>query len=42
MYLTPGCLWRARRNMEVGLGIPFGLNNASDRFEVVAHVVWEF
>jgi hypothetical protein len=42
MYLTPGCLWRARRNMEIGLGIPVGLNRASDRFEVIAHVVWEF
>lgn len=42
LYLTPGCLWRARRNMEIGLGIPFGLNKASDRFEVIAHVVWEF
>jgi hypothetical protein len=42
LYLTPGCLWRVRRNTEIGLGIPFGLNNASDRFEVVAHVVWEF
>jgi hypothetical protein len=42
MYLTPGCLWRARRNMEIGLGIPVGLNRGSDRFEVIAHVVWEF
>lgn len=42
MYLTPGGLWRAARNVEIGLGIPIGLNNNSDRFEVVAHVVWEF
>jgi len=42
MYLTPGCLWRARRNMEIGLGLPIGLNNNSDKFEVAAHVVWEF
>ena len=42
MYLTPGCLWRARRNMEIGMGIPVGLNRGSDRFEVIAHVVWEF
>jgi hypothetical protein len=41
-YVTPGCLWRARRNMEVGLGIPIGLNSGSDRFDVMAHVVWEF
>jgi hypothetical protein len=42
LYLTPGCLWRAKRNMEIGLGIPVGLNNGSDRFEVIAHLVWEF
>ncbi|MGO8926584.1 MAG: hypothetical protein ACLQU3_06835 [Limisphaerales bacterium] len=42
IYLTPGYLWRARRNMEIGLGIPIGLNNGSDRFEVLAHLVWEF
>jgi hypothetical protein len=42
MYLTPGYLWRATPNMEIGLGIPIGLNNGSARFEVIAHVVWEF
>jgi hypothetical protein len=42
MYLTPGFLWRARRNMEIGLGIPVGLNHRSDRLEVIAHLVWEF
>jgi len=42
LYLTPGYLWRATRNMEIGLGIPVGLNNGSDRFEVIAHLVWEF
>ncbi len=42
MYLTPGFLWKARRNMEIGLGLPIGLNQSSDRFDVVAHLVWEF
>jgi hypothetical protein len=42
MYLTPGYLWRVRRNAEVGLGIPVGLNSFSDRFQITAHVVWEF
>lgn len=42
LYVTPGCLWRARRNVEIGLGIPIGLNHGSDRFDVLAHLVWEF
>jgi hypothetical protein len=42
MYLTPGYLWRVRRNVELGLGLPFGLNKSSDRFDVIAHVVVEF
>ena len=42
MYLTPGCLWRVAPEVEIGLGIPVGLNNTSDRFQVIAHVVWEF
>jgi hypothetical protein len=42
MYLTPGFLWRITREVELGLGLPVGLNNASDRFELIVHVVWEF
>jgi hypothetical protein len=42
LYVTPGCLWRITHQVELGLGIPVGLNDASDRFEVIAHVVWEF
>jgi hypothetical protein len=41
-YLTPGYLWRVSREVELGLGIPVGLNNGSDRFDVMAHLVWEF
>lgn len=42
LYLTPGYLWRVSRSVEIGLGIPIGLNRSSDRFEVSAHLVWEF
>jgi hypothetical protein len=42
IYLTPGALWRAARNVELGLGIPVGLNRGADRFDVMAHLVWEF
>jgi hypothetical protein len=42
IYVTPGYLWRVMRELEIGLGIPVGLNKSSDRFEVSAHVTWEF
>ncbi|MGD1083675.1 MAG: hypothetical protein ABSA47_02875 [Verrucomicrobiota bacterium] len=42
IYVTPGFLWRAARNVELGLGIPVGLNRGADRFDVLAHIVWEF
>jgi hypothetical protein len=42
LYLTPGALWRPVRNVELGLGLPVGLNTGSDRFDVIAHIVWEF
>jgi len=42
MYLTPGYLWRVAPEVEIGVGIPVGLNNSSDRFEVIAHIVCEF
>lgn len=42
LYVTPGVLWRPRGNLEVGLGIPVGLNHQSDRFEVISHITWEF
>jgi len=41
-YLTPGYLWRATPNTEIGLSIPIGLNRNSDRFDASAHVTWEF
>jgi len=42
LYATPGAILRVARNVEIGLGIPIGLNKGSDRFDVMAHVVWEF
>ena len=41
-YITPGCLWRPAGNIEVGVGIPVGLNRQSDVFEVISHVTIEF
>jgi len=42
LHFTPGFLWRVRPEMELGIGFPVGLNQQSDHFEVIAHVVWEF
>jgi len=42
MFLTPGFLWKVRREMEFGLGLSAGLTKDSDRFDVSAHIVWEF
>jgi len=42
LYLTPGILWKVAREVELGVGIPVGLNQQSDRYDIAAHVVWEF
>jgi hypothetical protein len=42
LYLTPGVLWRVAKSVELGVGIPVGLNRQSDRFDVSAHLTCEF
>jgi hypothetical protein len=42
LYVTPGILVRATKNIEIGLGIPVGLNQQSDRFDIAAHITCEF
>ena len=42
LYVTPGVIWRIIKNVEVGVGIPIGLNRQSDRFDVSAHITCEF
>ena len=42
LYLTPGWIWKVTRNFEIGMGIPVGLNNRSDQYDVIVHVVCEF
>jgi hypothetical protein len=42
LYATPGVLWRISREMELGVGVPIGLNKQSDRYQVAAHFVIEF
>lgn len=42
LYVTPGVLWRVKNNIELGVGVPVGLNRSSDRYQVAAHFIWEF
>ncbi len=42
LYVTPGFLWKVVRNVEVGVGVPVGLNGESDRYQIATHVVVEF
>lgn len=42
MYLTPGVIWKLSGNVEVGAGIPVGLNGDSDRFGIITHLIVEF
>jgi hypothetical protein len=42
LYVTPGLLWRVASQVELGLGIPVGLNRQSDRYQLTAHFVVEF
>lgn len=41
-YLTPGCTWKPLKGLEIGLGIPVGLNSGADRYDVIAHIIYEF
>jgi hypothetical protein len=42
MYLTPGLIWKLLGDVEIGVGIPVGLNNDSDRFGIITHLIVEF
>jgi hypothetical protein len=42
MYLTPGLVWDLPGTWEVGVGVPIGLNEASDDFRVITQLTYEF
>jgi len=42
MYLTPGLIWKLPDDVEIGVGIPIGLNGDSDRFGIITHLIVEF
>lgn len=42
LYFTPGIVFNLPGSWEAGLGIPFGLNDQSDTFRVMALLTYEF
>jgi hypothetical protein len=42
LYLTPGVIWKPVRGIELGVGLPVGLNNTSDHYDVIVHAICEF
>lgn len=42
VYLTPGAVWKLPEDIEVGVGVPFGLNRQSDSIGVITTLTWEF
>jgi hypothetical protein len=42
LYMTPGCIWKLGKSMEIGVGVPIGLNGHSDRFRIITNLICEF
>lgn len=42
VYLAPGFTWRLTHDVEVGIGVPIGLNRQSDRYQIISSLVFEF
>jgi hypothetical protein len=42
VIITPGGILKLPGGFEIGVAIPVGLNRQSDRYDVIAHIVWEF
>jgi len=42
LTITPGAILKIPGGGEFGLAIPIGLNRQSDRYDVIAHIIWEF
>jgi hypothetical protein len=42
LYLTPGVIWKLPRDLEFGVGVPFGITPDADRFRAIVKLVYEF
>lgn len=42
LYLTPGAYWNVTEKIQVGLGVPIGLTDDSDDYQIVGKISFEF
>jgi hypothetical protein len=42
LYVAPGITWRLSDAWKCGVAVPVGLNNRSDRFQVISRIMFEF
>jgi hypothetical protein len=42
VYLTPGAYWNASEKIQLGLGVPIGLTEYSDDYQIVGKISFEF
>ncbi|MDH3527096.1 MAG: transporter [Gammaproteobacteria bacterium] len=40
-FLTPGLVWQSEKSWEFGIGVPIGLNDASDDYRVIVLAIYE-
>ena len=41
-FLTPGLIWQPKKNLEIGIGAPIGLNDDADDYRIVFMLTLEF
>ncbi|MBT3182935.1 MAG: hypothetical protein HOI59_08505 [Nitrospina sp.] len=42
LFLTPGLVWDLPGTWEWGIGVPIGLNDKSDNYRIITHLIYEF
>ena len=41
-YVTPGFIWHPGDDWELGLGVPIGVNDDADDYQIILHGIYEF
>lgn len=41
LYLTPGLAWNVSKDLEIGFGMPVGLNRGASRYQLIAMLAYE-